>query len=425
MPSSTTTRRRRSSSAASILQPIQTNIKGTPSPTRSPKKSNQQSRRRSDSSESGHRPRRKVSFANPISSTSSISNSTSTTKSASSKLSVQTISLPGESQCVALLERDIFAGFPRKFATPRTQIQTQAYQIAPCRSDRDRRSAGYGMFTTRKIPRGGAILVERPVIVVSSSGLGSCAPIDQLLDSKVRSSVMRLTDVHARGDATLEGIIRTNGLEFELGSRKCVGVFLDTSRVNHSCGPNALWRWDPTSFSITLEAVRPISAGSEITIPYIDCLQPRAERRKQLKSLYQFDCYCQHCDIHWSEPNAAAKSDMNRKELREFWSRLPSFDAWCSNRKAPEDALIKLHLRGLELRAAEGLETFTYKRHIDSIAMCYGALEDAESFRCWMERARNATMEEKTEKEMGVLMTWIEDPRRFPVWGWRRSALAR
>lgn len=199
-----------------------------------------------------------------------------------------------------------------------------------------------------------------------------------------------------------------------------MNLFSFLSSPSLSCGPNAFYRWDPASLSITLEAVRPIPAGSEITIPYIDCLQPRVDRRKQLKSLYHFDCYCQHCDVHWSEPNAVVQSDMNRRELLEFNNQTPTFEDWCES-DAPDDALIELHLRALKIRVAEGLELFQYKRHIDLIAMCYGALEDTKNFRCWIERARNACAEGMPGYETEVMGKWIQDPRKFPVWGWRRS----
>ncbi|KAG7087270.1 hypothetical protein E1B28_013249 [Marasmius oreades] len=418
LPSSPT-RRRRSSSIASILQPLQINT----SPQRSPKRSH--NRRKSESSEGSHRRQRRVSFTTPISNTHRISNHTGFS-SASHDVCIQTISFTTSASCVTLLEREAVASIPSVYSNP--QPSSNPYQVSLCHSDTDQRSAEYGVFATRKIPRGGAVLVERPVMLVSSNSLAGCN-IDQLLDSKVREAVLRLTDAHAKSaEGTLEGIMKTNGLEIEIGSTKCISLFLDMSRVNHSCGPNAMWRWDPSSFSITLEAVRPISEGSEITIPYIDCLQSRAERRKQLKALYNFDCYCQYCDVHWSEPNASVQSDLDRKELLEFSTsshRVPSFESWYADKNLPDDALIELHLWALETRAKEGLELFAYKKHIDVIAMCFGALEDVENFRCWTERARNARMEEKTESEIAVLETWIQDPRMFPVWGWRRRALAQ
>ncbi|KAK1232570.1 hypothetical protein PQX77_004281 [Marasmius sp. AFHP31] len=421
----TTTRRRRSSSTASVLQPIQTNINPVPSPQRSPKRSNQPCRRKSESGENGRRRHRRVSFANPIvTNANTLSNPPVVPKSPSNNQHcVQTLPLPDAPHCVALMERDGFDALPKRFSPPKvTPAQGQSYQIALCRSDTDRRSPGYGMFATRNINRGGVILVERAVMVVSTSCFGSCSSIDQLLDPKVRKAVMRLTDVHAGAEPTLEGIIRTNGLEVEIGQRDCQGIFLDSSRINHSCGPNAFYRWDAPSLSITLEAVRPISAGSEITIPYIDCLQPRADRRKQLKTLYNFDCFCKHCDVHWSEPNVSIKSDMNRRKIREFWDRTPSFDNWCES-DDPDDALINLHIDALEMRAAEGMESYVYKKHIEIIAMCYGSMKDKDNFICWMERGVAANKEAKPDVA-GVFAKWTQDLRTFPAWGCRARAPA-
>ncbi|KAF9264285.1 SET domain-containing protein [Marasmius fiardii PR-910] len=403
------TRKRRPSS---ILQPQRPPKKSTPK------------RRKSDSNNDTSR-RRQRPFATPISDTHQIP---SIFSSSSSDVCIQKISFAVGSPCVALLEPDSAASIPNTYSNTRPCSNT--YQVSLCNSNTDRRSAGYGILATRNIPRGGVILVERPVLVVSSTTFAAGDNVDQLLDSNVRTAVFNLTDAHTTKstESTLEGILKTNGLKVEIGSKKCIGLFLDMSRVNHSCGPNAMWRWDPFSFSVVLEAVRPISSGSEITIPYIDCLQPRSERRRQLKVLYGFDCFCQHCDVHWSASKVSAQSDVNRQELREFGSGsshdgVPSFDAWYSDKTSSDDGLIKLHLWALQTRAQEGVELFAYKKHIDVIAMCYGALEDVENFRCWTERAKNASLEVKSESEMAVLEKWIEDPRRFPVWGWRKRAL--
>ncbi|KAK0718765.1 hypothetical protein B0T21DRAFT_55750 [Apiosordaria backusii] len=72
------------------------------------------------------------------------------------------------------------------------------------------------------------------------------------------------------------------------------GIFLDPAlaRVNHSCVPNAFIGFDKRT--ATLRAERPIKAGEEITISYIENDKPRSVRRQGLK-LYHFECDCPRC----------------------------------------------------------------------------------------------------------------------------------
>ncbi|KAK7047680.1 hypothetical protein VNI00_006448 [Paramarasmius palmivorus] len=284
-------------------------------------------------------------------------------------------------------------------------------------------SNGLGMITTQDIPRGGVILVERPVLVALTSALG-CLKLD-LLDPKLQKAVMSLTSPNG----TFEEIMRTNSFQVQVTTqdkeeKKCFGLFMDMARVNHSCGPNALWHWNPATFTLTLEAVRPIAANNEITIPYIDCLQPRSARRHQLQITYGFECRCSFCDIHWSSPSSMLySSDSARLELSQFWDKLPLFEAWCKDRAAGDEDLVKMHIRALELREKEGVQGFCYKKHIDAIAMCYGALEDVEGFRVWTDRARKLRIANGDFASLKVMERWLEDPRSFPAWGMRRNGV--
>ncbi|KAF8970868.1 hypothetical protein BDZ97DRAFT_1694130, partial [Flammula alnicola] len=73
------------------------------------------------------------------------------------------------------------------------------------------------------------------------------------------------------------------------------GVFVNTSRCNHSCGPNAQWTWHPASFALVLTAVRAIQPGEEITIAYVAPQLPYKERRAVLWEVYGFECMCAWC----------------------------------------------------------------------------------------------------------------------------------
>lgn len=76
-------------------------------------------------------------------------------------------------------------------------------------------------------------------------------------------------------------------------------VFDITSKINHSCRPNACWEWGSTKLQGVVHALQPISAGDEITLCYgltaESTLCSTADRRAHLMSIWNFDCGCPVC----------------------------------------------------------------------------------------------------------------------------------
>ena len=110
-----------------------------------------------------------------------------------------------------------------------------------------------------------------------------------------------------------EALLATNGMVFSNISKENAlkvwgiyktnaftnGVFVKMSRFNHSCHPNAAMSCR-VSNTQDVRALRKIREGEEITICYTDSsesLWSREERRAELKSLYNFDCNCEGCDM--------------------------------------------------------------------------------------------------------------------------------
>jgi hypothetical protein len=94
--------------------------------------------------------------------------------------------------------------------------------------------------------------------------------------------------------------------------------------------------------------------------------------------MYNFSCRFEFCA---RPPSLTSKSDATPTEL--VWeSGLPSFEDWCLDTSMPDHALIDAHMRAVSLIEVEGLQTLEcYGKHLDGIAMGYGALCDAEGFR--------------------------------------------
>ncbi|KLU91958.1 hypothetical protein MAPG_10907 [Magnaporthiopsis poae ATCC 64411] len=93
----------------------------------------------------------------------------------------------------------------------------------------------------------------------------------------------------------LEDVITTNGFGIHADSDSPGGLFLNASRINHSCVPNA----DQASFDDdgykVMRANRDIETGEEITTSYTAHFLPR-ELRQLLLGRWGFTCQCPACD---------------------------------------------------------------------------------------------------------------------------------
>ncbi|KAI0354898.1 SET domain-containing protein [Trametes cingulata] len=106
------------------------------------------------------------------------------------------------------------------------------------------------------------------------------------------------------------------------------GVFPLASRLfNHSCSPNAVSKYvirpsEPVLMQVV--ALRDISEGEEITIPYLDPALPCQTRQEALRVNYGFECRCRLCAFQQPiqsgpppERGSDALQDMEA-ELRAF-----------------------------------------------------------------------------------------------------------
>jgi hypothetical protein len=147
--------------------------------------------------------------------------------------------------------------------------------------------------------------------------------------------------------------------------------------------------------------------------------------------------------------------------LVAFWDRneaqsIPSFKEWCENRDGVfgDRMLLDLHLWAVETIEDEGIEILDCQssssssasvitglssssstaspfevssshprrdlgRHVDAIAMCYGALADVKNFKEWVVRAADARELERPEQRL-AFKKWVANPMAFPAWGCRK-----
>ena len=74
-----------------------------------------------------------------------------------------------------------------------------------------------------------------------------------------------------------------------------VGVYPSAAMFNHDCAPNAAQRFDAFG-CVRVETTRRVRKGEELTIPYVDVMLGREERRGKLRKNFAFECACARCE---------------------------------------------------------------------------------------------------------------------------------
>ncbi|KXH60739.1 hypothetical protein CSAL01_09364 [Colletotrichum salicis] len=142
---------------------------------------------------------------------------------------------------------------------------------------------GKGMFATRRIARGTRLLAEAPIFRV---------PRDESNLQKLEAAIARSVGLLSQA----LGTARTNALP--LGSGASVGgIFLDASRINHSCRHNAQNTWNDSRGQLTIHVLRDIDDGEEITISYLGASENYAARQSRLQKSFGFVCACELCTL--------------------------------------------------------------------------------------------------------------------------------
>ncbi|KZO93300.1 SET domain-containing protein [Calocera viscosa TUFC12733] len=109
---------------------------------------------------------------------------------------------------------------------------------------------------------------------------------------------------------------QTNSFSLTTPDLTNVGVAVSplAALISHSCMPNAAVVF-PTGLgrrgALEVIALRDLQSGEEILTSYLDVALPRAERQKELKERYLFDCECTLCtrelDPDWIDPRSAVR----------------------------------------------------------------------------------------------------------------------
>ncbi|KAK3307641.1 uncharacterized protein B0T15DRAFT_395256 [Chaetomium strumarium] len=168
-------------------------------------------------------------------------------------------------------------------------------------------------------------MVDLPALLISVSFLGDTKPhhrrrvlkqaINQLPEA-TRSRVYGLS----RGTAEheVDAVLGPNSHTVMVGDEEVhVGLFTEVARINHSCRPNAYYRFSERRLTMEVVAYHAIEPGDEITLSYVPLETPSPVRRQYLKSHWGFDCTCPLCTGPTPDLDESEAWRQKIKSLRE------------------------------------------------------------------------------------------------------------
>jgi len=186
---------------------------------------------------------------------------------------------------------------------------------------------GKGLVATTRISKGTRLLSEVPLFRVPRDNPDFKA-LERIVENEVngldadqRRTFFDLTNIYGNNHSQSLGIARTNVLPLGSSARSG-GLFLEASRINHSCRHNAQNTWNENIGELTIHALRDIEAGQEITITYLASTSEYAERQRFLKEKFKFECQCELCSL----PRARRKqSDIRLNKLQAIDKSIGTF----------------------------------------------------------------------------------------------------
>ncbi|OIW31930.1 SET domain-containing protein [Coniochaeta ligniaria NRRL 30616] len=179
---------------------------------------------------------------------------------------------------------------------------------------------GKGAVATRKIRQWEVAMVAYPAVIAQMDLWEALGP-DQIravlrqaiqqLPSEQQGVVLSLD--HSTGGALVQDILNTNIFGIELDGVMHMGLYPESSRLNHNCRPNAFWRYSKDNLAMEVVAIRAIEVGEEITHSYAPLGLNYKDRRETLKE-WGFTCKCPLCS---SSRRVIQQSDQRRNRIRE------------------------------------------------------------------------------------------------------------
>ncbi|ODM97856.1 Protein msta, isoform A [Orchesella cincta] len=124
---------------------------------------------------------------------------------------------------------------------------------------------------------------------------------DKVVTVKVVRGFFQRKDVDEDTILNLISIIETNGHEIPIPNarghinRRLIGVYNNTSFLEHNCKPNCVKTFDMADKAIVIRSAVPIKKGTNLSISYVDPLWGTNDRCNFLQMTKYFTCKCTRC----------------------------------------------------------------------------------------------------------------------------------
>ncbi|KAF9873550.1 het domain protein [Colletotrichum karsti] len=195
---------------------------------------------------------------------------------------------------------------------------------------------GLGMIANKSLARGDTVMLKTAVLIAHRAFIEHTPPEEQrpLLDAvagHLPSSTREtfLGQMGHFGGHKVTDIMQTNSFQMDLGGGAQgdghhYGNFPEVSRYNHDCRPNVAFHISDSDGRHRTTVVKPVKPGEELTISYLDQLDPRSVRQHRAKLAWGFECGCSQCGL--AEKQAAA-SDQRLMDIQEIERALSDINA--------------------------------------------------------------------------------------------------
>ncbi|KIX06446.1 uncharacterized protein Z518_04422 [Rhinocladiella mackenziei CBS 650.93] len=185
---------------------------------------------------------------------------------------------------------------------------------------------GIGMFAKHALDRGDLITAYTPVVLAYAENLLASQEREKFLQTAINQLpvptaelFVNLASVYGNGpDRKIQGIVGANNFALQVGGKRHLAVFPETSRMNHACTPNAQFYLNDSLLTHWVHATRSIEKGEEITIAYYDPLEPYVKRQKYLRDSFHFVCQCPRCLRGEAGDDALTEIDALQKSLGDW-----------------------------------------------------------------------------------------------------------
>jgi len=126
--------------------------------------------------------------------------------------------------------------------------------------------------------------------------------IDETITEQLFDEILGLVSLNNTSAYVLPPIYyHLNILQAQVAHIRAHGscLFALHSCINHSCSPNVENIYNKRDIvmnaKVVLRAIKPIRQGEELSITYINEIQTKEDRQRELKAKYGFTCTCSKC----------------------------------------------------------------------------------------------------------------------------------